>query len=44
MHVRKDAGLAMSIIIQEVNKIAINNLPNVVGSVGQIDVFQTLEM
>ena len=39
MHVRKDAGLAMSIIIQEVNKIAINNLPNVVGSVGQIDVF-----
>ena len=39
MLVRKDAGLAMSKIIQEVNNIALNNLPDVVGSVGHIEVF-----
>ena len=39
MHVRKDAGLAMSKIIQEVNHIALKNLPDVVGSVGHIEVF-----
>ena len=39
MLVRKDAGLAMSKIIQEVNNIALNNLPEVVGSVGHIEVF-----
>ncbi len=39
MHVRKDAGLAMSKIIQEVNNIALKNLPDVVGSVGHIEVF-----
>ncbi len=38
MDVRKDAGLGMSLIINEVNNIAINNLPNVVGSVGHIEV------
>ena len=38
MNVRKDAGLAMALIIQEVNDIAKNNLPNVVGSVGHIEV------
>ena len=39
MLVRKDAGLAMSKIIQQVNNIALNNMPDVVGSVGHIDVF-----
>ena len=39
MNARKDAGLAMSKIIQEVNNIALNNLPDVVGSVGHIEVF-----
>ena len=39
MNSRKDAGLAMSKIIQEVNNTAFKNLPDVVGSVGHIEVF-----
>ena len=39
MHVRKDTSLAMSEIILAVNNIAIKNLPNALGSVGNIDVF-----
>ncbi len=39
MNVRKDTGLAMAKIITEVNKIAIENQPNLVASVGHIDVY-----
>ena len=38
MHVRKDTSLAMSEIILAVNNIAIKNQPNVLGSVGHIEV------
>ena len=38
MNARKDTTLAMSEIILAVNKIALENLPNAVGSVGRIEV------
>ncbi len=39
MNVRKDAGLVMAKIISEVNDIAIKNQPNLVASVGHIEVY-----
>ena len=39
MNVRKDAGLVMAKIISEVNNLANNNQPNLVISVGHIEVF-----
>ena len=39
MNVRKDAGLVMAKIITEVNNLANNNQPNLVASVGHIEVY-----
>jgi len=39
MEVRKDAGLVMAKIISEVNKLANNNQPNLVASVGHVEVY-----
>ena len=39
MNVRKDAGLVMAKIMTEVNNLANNNQPNLVASVGHIEVY-----